>query len=329
MDDQQGPPSKTVCRRTAMAAIAATAALPAARGQSASSAWPGRPIRVIVPYPAGGNADTVARLTGDKLGARLGATIVVENRPGASGIIGADTAAKAAPDGYTLLFTVVSQLTAPPPGVKPPYDPFKDFRPLAGIFTNALLLAGAGSAGAKDLLSMMALAKTRKLSYGSYGEGTTTHLLLQAMDRTHKLDMVHVPYRGEAPMITDLLAGTVQMGLVSIGVAREHLASGRLVPLAMVSDKRSEFMPQVSTALEQGVQNLSWGYGIAYFAPAALPDGIATRLTAELQAVVKDDEVATKLRSQNNSPWGGSPAEVTEKLRQDTERYRLLLERSK
>lgn len=282
-----------------------------------------------MPYPTGGNADTVARLTADKLGARIGTTLVVENRPGASGIIGADMVAKAAPDGYTLLFTVVSQLSAPPPGVKPPYDAFKDFRPLAGMSTNALLLAGTARGGAKDLPAMMALARTRKLSYGSYGEGTTTHLLLQALDHAHKLDMVHVPYRGEAPMITDLLAGHVQMGMVSIAVARDHLASGQLVPLAMVADKRSEFLPQVSTALEQGVQEMSWVYGLAYFAPAALPDPIATRLTTELQAVVKDEEVATKLRAQNNTPWGGSPAAMTEMLRRDTDRYRALLERAK
>jgi len=310
-------------------ALTMLAVTPTTRAQPSKVPWPAKPIRVVVPYPAGGNADLIARLLSNKLAARLDTTVIVENRPGASGMIGADSVAKATPDGYTLLFTVVSQLVVPPLGVKPPYDPFKDFRPLAGVSMNPLILVGSPAAGAKNLTEMMALARKKKISYGSYGEGTTTHLLLHAMGQTHKLDMAHVPYRGEAPMIGDLLGGHIQMGMVSIAVAHDYLASGRMIPLATVADERSTFLPQVGTTAEQGAKDMSWLYRLAYFAPAALPDPIATRLTDELLTVAKSEEVTARLRTLYHTPWGAQPAEISEVLRQDAARYAQLLEQVK
>ncbi len=314
-------------RRTLLVAGAACAEL-LVTGRALAAGYPEKPIRLVVPYPAGGNADAVARAFAGVFGPRLGTTIVVENRGGASGVIGADAVAKAPSDGYTLLFTIVSQLVTPPPGVKVPYEAFKDFRPLVGVSTNPLVLVASPALGVKDMQGLLAAAKSKKMAYGSYGEGTTTHLMLQALSMQRKLDMVHVPYKGEAPMVNDLLAGHIQMGLVSQGLTREYAAAGRLVPLVVTAQKRSEFLPQVPSAVEQGVNVLDWTYAQALFAPAGVPEAITTRLTFEGIAAASEPDFQAHVRRGLNSPWGGDSAQVAAKLRFDSERWKTLIEQS-
>ncbi|AVO41665.1 Bug family tripartite tricarboxylate transporter substrate binding protein [Simplicispira suum] len=291
--------------------------------QAADPSYPAKPIRIIVPYPPGGIADGTARNFAAGLASRLKGTVVVENRAGASGIIGADAVAKAPADGYTLLFTVVLQLVAQRKDVKVPYDAFKDFRPIVGVSQNPhILVATPGLA--TNLPDLLKLAKTRKIAYGSYGEGTTTHLLLESLSRERQLDMVHVPYKGEAPVVTDLMGGHVQIGLLSPGAAREHQKNGTLTPLAVAAPKRNEFLPEIPTAAEQGVQGLEWTYGLAVFAPAGVPDKIAERLSAEGMAVTKDPEFQARVRANSNSPWSATPAEVAAQLSLEDKTWKVL-----
>ncbi|MEO7938597.1 MAG: tripartite tricarboxylate transporter substrate binding protein, partial [Burkholderiaceae bacterium] len=238
----------------------------------AQDAFPSKPLKVIVPYPAGGNADNIARVFTKRMGEILGQPLIVDNRGGASGTIGAEAVHRADADGYTLLLTVTSQLTSPGPTVKTSYNAVEDFTPVVGLAITPLAFAVPASLGVKNLKELEALSKTRKLSYGSYGAGTSTHLMQHLLvQQFGAKDAAQIPYKGESPMVNDMLGGQIDMGFIGIGQGREMNKSGRMRILAVVGKERSEFLPDVQTFAEQGYKDLDWTYGVAVYASSRMP----------------------------------------------------------
>jgi len=289
-------------RRRELGALCALALWPLmARAQDV---FPSRPIKLVVPYPAGGNADNIARVFGKRFAEVLSTPVIIDNKPGASGVIGADSVHKAPPDGHTLLLTVTSQLTSPGPGAKPSYKATEDFVPIVGLCVTPLAFVVPSSLGVQHLQELTALAQKRKLSYGSYGPLTSTHimqhLLLQQLGIK---DAVHVPYKGESPMVADMLGGQIQMGFVAMGGAREMARAGRMNVLAVVGSKRSEFLPQVRTFQEQGVSKLDWTYGVALYGPSRMAPDVLTKLRDAGKKVMSDGPTLTAFRAQSNQPW--------------------------
>ena len=313
-------------RRKILRTLAAASALCLATGGAwAQTAMAGKTIKIVVPYPAGGNADTIARIFGEQFSKKLGAIVIVDNRPGAAGTIGADAVARAAPDGTTLLMTVTSQLPSAGMGVKPNYDAVKDFAPIIGIAVTPLVLAVPVSLPVKTMKEFSALAKTKKMAFGSYGTGTSTHVLQTLLVQQMGGDMVHVPYKGESPMIADMLGGQIQMGLLPPGVAREMEKAGKMRSLAVIGSERSEFLPNVPTFEEQGFRELDWTYGVALYAPSKITPDLLQQLAKASQEIVKDPEVQKKYRARSIQPWGSSADEMKKRLVIDTVMWNKIL----
>jgi tripartite-type tricarboxylate transporter receptor subunit TctC len=310
--------------------LAAPAGLLAAHAPAVSAAtadYPSRPITLVVPYPAGGNGDNIARVFAKKLSDRWQTPVVVDNRPGASGTIGAGLVHRAAPDGYTLLLTVTTQLTSRVPGIKPAYDATRDFVPLAGLTVAPMAFVVPERLGVSSMKELEALARQRSLSYGSYGTYTSTHIvqhLLLAQMQARK--PVHVPYKGESPMVADMLGGQIDMGLVGIGQARQMAQAGRMRTLAVLGMQRSEFLPQVATLSELGYRHMDWAYGTALYGPSRLPADVQARLREAGKAILADPETQAQYRSQSNQPWTDARIdELSRRLVDDTRNWNKVL----
>jgi tripartite-type tricarboxylate transporter receptor subunit TctC len=315
---------RTLSGAVGLAALALAMSVPV---PAAAQKWPDKPIRVIVPYPAGGAADAIARAISPGLGDLLGQPIVVENRGGAAGAIGADMVAKAAPDGYTLLLTPTTQPTNTTLDPPAPYRADRDFMPIIGITLTPLVYAAGTSFKGEGFAAFRQAAAGGKLTYGSYGQGTSTHILLAMLSEQLNLGMTHVPYKGESPMVTDMLAGTIDSGLVSIGLTRAH--AGKLKPLALVGTSRSSYLPGVPTFNELGVKGLDWDYGVGLYAPAKVPAEIITRLEAEMQKVLKRDDVVKALAQRSYEPWGLPSKALHRQMLEDMKRWDALGEKAK
>lgn len=294
---------------------------------ASTPAYPSRPISLVVPYPPGGNGDNIARVFAKKLGDVLHTPVIVENKPGASGTIGATQVFRAPADGYTLLLTVTTQLTSSVPGVKPIYDAVSDFKPLVGLTVAPLAFAVPATLGVQSVEELAALSRQRQLNYGSYGTATSTHVVQHLLGQQFKAkDMVHVPYRGEAPMVTDMLAGQIDMGLIGIGQARELEKSGRARILAILGMQRSEFLPNTPTLTELGYKNMDWAYGTALYGSSKLPADIETKLQKAGAAVMADPETQQLFRNQSNQPWTDvSLPMLRERMVQDTRNWNKVL----
>lgn len=320
----------TLSRRrfgTLAAGLACLGTASFALAQSAEAKFPSRPIKLIVPYPAGGNGDNIARVYAKGLSEALGVPVVVDNRGGASGTIGADAVHKAEADGYTLLVTVTTQLTSPGPGVKPSYNAPTDFVPVAGLCITPTAFVVPTSLGVKALKELETMARTKRLSYGSYGPGTSTHVLQHLLYKAFAAkDAVHVPYRGESPMVTDMLGGQIDSGFVGIGQAREMEKTGRMKVLAVVGPVRSEFLPDVPTFTEQGHASLELAYGVAVYASSRMNAATLKKLQDASRQVMSDPETARAYRAQSNQPWLQYDLEsLRRRLATDTAHWNKLL----
>jgi len=301
--------------------LAATSLAPAAFAQGT---YPNKPIRMIVPYAAGGPTDVLARVMAQKLGDSLGQNVIVENKPGASGIPGTDAIAKAAPDGYTIGLSTIGPLAVNPslfPNI--PYDTLKDFAPLMLLARSYSMLAVHPSVPANNLRELVALAKANpgKYSYATGGVGTTQHLSGELLSNVAGIKMLHVPYKGEGAAQTDLLGGQVHMMFTSTIVANTHVKAGKLRAIAVASAQRLPSVPDVPTIAETypGFEVTAW---FAMMAPAGTPEPIVKRLNDGLQAVLKSPEVVKKLEDLGAVPAGGPPSDLTALFRSELPKWR-------
>lgn len=281
-------------RRVAMALAAASLARPLPG--RAQAGFPDRPIRWVVPFPAGGATDIWARLCAEPMATELGQPIVIENRGGAGGMIGAEAVARAVPDGYTLLFTITSLVQSPVVMRQWPYDPIKDFQPIGKLGGTPLVFVVRPELPVRTLAEFVAYARGRALPYGSYSTGSTGHAFAQLFSDTEKLDMLHVPYRGEAPMLADLLGGRVACGFVSMTGSGEHVKSGKLRPIGSLGHARVPSIPTLPTFIEQGYPpTFAWGGFVGLLGPARLSAPVLERLAGAWQAAVTRPEVLRRL----------------------------------
>ena len=297
-------------------------------GQSAiAQSYPSRPIRLVVPYPAGGPTDFVGRTVGQKLSQFLGQQIVVDNRPGAGTIIGSELVARAAPDGYTILFgtgggTFLAPLILP----NVPYEPLRDFAPVAMLVQSPQVLVSHPALPARTIGELITLAKSKPgaLNFASVGAGTSPHLggeLFQSLTGTK---IVHVPYRGTAPALTDLISGQVQMMFSSMPTVLAHVKAGRLRLLGTGGTKRSAVIPDTPSISEvvPGFELITW-YGI--FAPRATPGAIVKRLNTEITKVLNDPESRDRMAAQGLEPTPMTPEELKRYTEQDVSRWGRLI----
>jgi tripartite-type tricarboxylate transporter receptor subunit TctC len=312
----------TIAKRALGAALLTMALGPFADLAQAQT-YPTRPVRFIVPFPAGGVADVTARLIGQRLGEALGQTIVVENRPGASGTLGVDAATKATPDGYTLLFTTGDFITTPTLMPKMNFDPYKDLIPIVQIATAPLLLGAhaAGTIGSvKDLIAQ-AKGQPGKIAYSSPGNGTINQLAVEWLAIEAKLKFLHVPYRGGAPAAVAVAAGDVPIGALTPSSAQPLLEAGKVKVLALMTKQRPSFAPpEWPTLAEQGlaVDAALW---VALYAPTGTPPAIVDRLDQEVSRILKDGAVRKRLNALGTEASGISQKAFVDRIRSDAARY--------
>lgn len=298
--------------------------LPAA----AADTYPARPVRMVVTFPAGGPSDVIMRIIGQRLTDRWGPPVVIDNRGGAGGILGTEIVARAAPDGYTFLLGTAGGMTINPAlQAKLSYDPFRDFAPVAMLVNNPQILVLHPAVPAKTLQELVALAKSRpgQLNAASAGTGTATHLGLELLKLTAGINVVHVPYKGGAPAVTDLMAGQVQMLFVSIPSVLPHVQAGKLRAVAVSSAKRSASAPDIPTVAESGYPDFEYSNWNALFAPAGTPQQIVSKMNAEIVKILNDPEVNRRLTSQGADPAPGTPAALAKYMRTDHERWKKVI----
>jgi tripartite-type tricarboxylate transporter receptor subunit TctC len=289
-----------------------------------AQAYPAKPVRLVVPFPPGGSTDIVARIVAQKLSDRLGQQVVVENRGGAGGTIGAEAVAKAPPDGYTLVVgTTSTHAVAPSVYGKIGYDPVKDFAPISLIAVTPYLLVVNPSVNVKSLQEFVGYVKARpgKLNYASAGTGSTTHLAMEMLKSAAGLYIVHIPYNGNGPAGTAVIAGQVEILFGSLPAVLPHAKSGRVRPLAVGTPKRSPSLPDVPTVAESGFPGFDASLWLAIMAPAGTPAPIVDRLQKEIHAVIASPDTADALNKAGAEPITSTPAELAAMVKDGVEKY--------
>ena len=316
-------------RMASLAAAAAVAFFSLASAHAQATFRPNKPVRIVVPFGAGGSTDILARAVAEKLSRSMGQPFVVENRAGASGVIGIADVSRAAPDGHTLLVTNTALLQTHilNPGVG--YDPIKSFVPVAQLSLSPLVFSVHGKLAQRSLGEFVAGAKDKPeaFTFGSAGAGQTLHLLGETLNRTAGLKLNHVPYKGEAAFINDLIGGHVSSGFSSIAVARQHIESGALRPLAVVGPVRSPLLPNVPTFKEAGLSGFELMSWFGLFAPAGTPAPVVQALHREVEAALAQADVRERLTGLALSPVTGvSPTDFQRIVAEDYDAWRKVIE---
>lgn len=320
------PRGEGLSRRDALCGLAA-AALPWA--SIAQTDWPSKPIRLIVPFPPGGTTDVVSRLVATELGKSLGQPVTVDNKPGAGTVIGVDAAAKAAPDGHTLV-TVANSFCVNQTLVKRlPYDAERDLRPVALMGMSEHVLAAHPASGWRSLADLVAAAKKSpgKLSYASFGNGTSAHLSGAMLEAALGVDLIHVPYKGQAPALNDLLGGQVSVMFGNWPEFRSHVRAGKLVALGMATAKRSTYAPDIPTLAEQGLalESNSWN---GVLARAGTPDAVVARLNAAINQALAAPAVVQAFTEGGIASLAGTPAQFAGFIQSETAKYAQVIRKA-
>jgi len=290
----------------------ATACLAVVGHARAAGAFPERPIRLVVPFPPGASTDMVGRLVAAKVSGILGQNVIVENRAGAGGMIGSEHVATSAPDGYTLLMATTAHTANPSIYPRLPYDTRRDFVPIAMLGDMPGVLVAHPSVPPDTLAGFVAYAKTHKLAYGSAGPGTFPHLSMERFRRAAGLDIQHIPYKGAAPALTDLVGGLYQVKMDAYISASGFIRSGRLKPYAVTSAQRMAQLPDVPTVAESGYPGFESIYWIGVVAPAGTPTDVRATLERAFIEAVHDETVSARLTESGTRPIGGSARELGE-----------------
>ena len=296
-----------------------------------AQSYPTKAIRVVVPFPAGGGTDIIARDVSNKLATTLGWNFVVENKPGSGGNLGMDAVANAPADGYTLALGQTSNLSINPTLYsKMPYDSVKDLAPVVLVASAPLVLVASAESPFKTLADVVAASKANPslLNFASPGNGTVAHLASELFQRTAGIKLTHVPYKGSAQAITDLIGGQVQLFMASVPTLQGHIKNGRVRPLAVTSLKRASDLPQVPTIAESGYKDFEAVTWFGFVAPAATPKDIVTRLNAEINNVLKTPDVKKKLKEQGADVVGGTPAQFGVVIQTEIARWAPVIQAS-
>ena len=307
-------------------AIMMASAIPASHAQT----FPVKPLRIISPYPPGGGNDTLARTIAPRLGENLRQNVLVDNRPGANTIVGAEILARSAPDGYTLILLPNVHAINPSLYPKLPYHPIRDFAPISLVGTSPMVLALHPSVPAKDVRGLIALARTRagQLAYGSSGNGSVGHMAGALFDLMAGVKMQHIPYKGTAIMVTDVISGQISLTFgPALGVL-PHVRSGRMRALAVTGEKRSPAVPELPTVAEAGVPGYSIVLWYGLMAPGATPAELVTRLNGEIAKVLNDAGIRTRLATQGVDAAGSTPAAFAALIASDLKKYADLIKRA-
>lgn len=311
---------------SAMLAVLAVALLEmaAAGPVLAQTDYPSRPIRMVVPFPAGGSTDIVGRVVAQKLAERLGQQVVVDNRGGAGGTIGTDAAAKSAPDGYTLVIgTTSTHAVAPAAYSKLAYNPVRDFAPVSLVAITPYLLVANPQSGVRTLKDFVSLVKASpgKFNYGSAGNGTTTHLAMEMFKEAAQINLVHVPYKGNAQTDLAVLGNEVQAVFGSMPALLQHVKGGKLVPLAVGTATRSPALPEVATVAEQGYPGFEASLWLGVFAPAATPAVVIDRLARELGTIAATADFKAAMDKNGADAIANTPVQFAGLVGEEAGRY--------
>jgi tripartite-type tricarboxylate transporter receptor subunit TctC len=315
---------------TSVTALALGAAGTSAMAQGAP-AWPIKPISVIVPFPAGGTTDVLARALGQELSKVLGQPVVVENKPGAGATLGAALVAKSNADGYTLLMGAVHHTIATSVYKKLSYDFQKDLAPVTTVALVPNVLVVNPNVPAKSVKELLALAKVEpgKLTYGSNGNGTGQHLIGAHFEGMGGVQLLHVPYKGSGPLTVDLLGGQIAMSFDTITPVLPQIKAGKLRALAVTTIKRSPALPDVPTLDEAGLKGFDLGTWFGILAPAATPKDVVTRLNTEMVKIITSAEFRKKMADIGAEPIGNTPEQMARQIKDDTERFATLVKDAK
>ena len=316
-------------KRALLGALAAAAALalPGAWAQT----WPSRSVSIIVPFPAGGTTDVLARALGQELSKTLGQPVVVENKPGAGATLGADYVAKAKADGYTLLMGAVHHTIATSVYRKLGYDFEKDFAPITTVALVPNVLVVNPQVPAKTVQELLAQAKAQpgKLTYGSNGTGTGQHLIGAQFEGMGGVQLLHVPYKGSGPLTTDLLGGQISMSFDTVTPVLPHIKAGKLRALAVTTAKRSVALPDVPTLEEAGLPGFDMGTWFGMLAPAGTPKDIVARLNADMVKIIQSPEFSKKMDDIGADPIANTPEQMARQIKDDTARFARLVKEAK
>ena len=311
----------------------AAALLLAAFATAASAqSWPAaKPITLVVPFPAGGTTDVLARALADKLGTALGQTVIVESKPGAGATLGADFVAKSKPDGYTLLMGAIHHTIAPAVFKKVPYDLQKDFAPVTTVALVPNVLVVNANNPAKNVADLVAQAKAKpnELNYGSNGNGTAQHLIGTQFENMNGIQITHIPYKGSGPLTTDLIGGQVTMSFDTVTPVLPHIKSGKLKPLAVTTGKRSSALPDVPTLAESGLKGFDIGTWFGVLAPVATPKDIVARLNLEAVKIIQSPDFRKRMDEIGAEPIGNTPEQMGKQIRDDVEKFAKLVKDAK
>jgi tripartite-type tricarboxylate transporter receptor subunit TctC len=311
-------------RRLMLAALASSVIAVPLLCAAQSFPVPGRQVRIVVPFPAGGQADFQARLVAPRLSAALGVPVIVDNRPGASSIIGVQEVARAAPDGHTLLYTIASPIVVNPHlFAKLPYDPLRDLTPITLTALAAQVLVAHVSVRANSVSELVAYAKANpgKLNFGSYGPGTSSHLYGEMLKASAGIDIVHVPYKGAADATKDLVAGRIDLMFMAPTAPLPYVRQRNLKVLGVVGDKRSSSFPNVPSIAEQGFQGLELTGWLGIFAPAGTPASTVDRLDSELAKILREPDLVERFRQGGSDATSTTPAAFAALVQEDYEKW--------
>jgi tripartite-type tricarboxylate transporter receptor subunit TctC len=314
-------------RRETLATLAGMALLGAGTAQ-AQAVYPSQPIKFIVPYPAGGATDALARMVAQKMQDNWQQSVVVENKPGAGGTIGANLVAKGPADGHTVLFSIVALLQQISL-MKLPYDPIKDFAPISRVAISPSVFAASTSLPVNNLAELVKLVKANpgKYSFGTYGPGTSAHLQGELLNMQTGMDLLHIPYQGAAPLVTAMLGGQLSTAFMDAGSSRQHFSKFKL--LGVTGSERLSWLPHVPTLKEQGLNSfepLGW-FGL--FLPVATPKPVVDKFSTEVQRILKLPEVREKIESMGLIPGGETQENFAKVIKSDAEIYSRIIRDAK
>jgi tripartite-type tricarboxylate transporter receptor subunit TctC len=322
MEAEVGKSRKLFKRAAVLALLTALCAVFAWPAQAQD--YPTRPIRVLIAFPPGGPTDFVGRLIADKMSMLLGQRVYIENKPGANGTVGADNIAKADPDGYSLFLTTAGAVTISPHIMANiPYDSLRDFAPIAEVVTNTTVLVVSPKMAIKTAKELVTLAKQKPgaISFASTGIGSTTHLAQVLLADAAGVKFLHVPYRGAAPMLTDLLGGQVQVVAADLTVLMAQIEAGTVVPIGAAADHRNQNIPEVPTLAEQGYPNTDASNWYALLAPAKTPPALTKKLNDAVNVALDDPDIRGKIVKSGAVPVGGTPEALDKFMRAEYDKW--------